>query len=127
MEDTAPPPPGQLGTMSMPPDSPQILAVCSSLAGIKPYTLALGCTCRLLAPNGGDGSYTLALGSRRQGSSCMLMFSSKRRRRVVYAGVELKTGVLSHTRAWWVVLESRRWGYRRLFAFVFVSVGRQCS
>jgi hypothetical protein len=89
MEDTAPPPRGQLGTMSMPPDPPQILAVCSSLAGVGPYTLALSCTRRLLAPNGGVGSYTPALGSRRQGSSCMLTFSSKRRHRVVHAGVKL--------------------------------------
>jgi len=97
LEDVAPPPQEWLGTptMSMSPGSRQILAICSSLA--------LGCTCRRLARNGGVGSYTPALGSGRRCWSYALEFGSKCRCWVVHAGVGLKTEVLGHTRWCWVV------------------------
>jgi hypothetical protein len=93
LEDVAPPR-GLLGapTTSMPPDAPHILAVCSSLAGVGPYTLAAGCTHRRLAQNGGVGSSTPALGLRCQGSLYMLVFGAKRRCWVVHTGVELERG-----------------------------------
>ena len=78
LEDKTPPPCERLGTptMSMPPGSHQILAVCS-----------LGCTCQCLARNRGVGLYMPALGSRHQCGLYRLVLSSKYWCWVVYAGI----------------------------------------
>jgi hypothetical protein len=78
LEDVAAPPSRTTPTtITMPPDSHQILALHVDVGA---HTLRLGCPRRRLARNGGVEPYTLALGSSGRCLSYTLVFGSKRRR-----------------------------------------------
>jgi hypothetical protein len=103
--------------MSMPPDSHQILPVCSS-----------GCTYRRLARNRGAGSYVLVLGSRHRCWSYPLVLSSKHRCRVVYASSFVYTHIhrgCPGRRFGQFGIRGGFHGFWRPFTFVFTSVGCQ--